>query len=761
MSADPVTAQNDLKSGVDRPESDRRTDDRWVSDVASLIVALTGGLVVLGWLLDIEFLKSVVPGLRVMVPNTAVCFILSGLALGLMQPTRLVSQWARLTARYAPLVVIILGLASLTEYLSDTRFGVERWIFPLRYDDGPFAGRMSTQTAMNFVLVGGALVLLRSRWRWAGVVADSLSATVLAISWLALVGFASDITRLYDVPQYPGLALHTAAAFFVLGGGLLFSHGHAMAGRLASTGASGALLRRYLPITLCLPVVLAWMRVTGERTDWYDRPVGVALLTIAFTLLLAAVVGANALSRDAMDRKRKQTEQALRIAHTTLEQRIAQRTVELASSNETLEREIGQRKQAQDELATLLARERLARRRAEEADRVKEEFLATVSHELRAPLNSILGWIHLIREGALGEREMDRAITVIERSARVQKQLVEDLLDASRTTSGKLHLSMHPVEVVSVMRSAIDAAGPTAATKSVTIATDFEADVGFVLGDPNRLQQVVWNLVSNAIKFAPAGGEVRVTARRVNAGVEVAVSDTGPGIEPDILPYIFDRFRQGDGSTTRTHGGLGLGLSIVRHLVELHGGSVRAESEGAGQGATFTVTVPSLAATSSPPDDDGGAGSSRNADTDVPLPIRLLMVDDDADSREVVSTILKRSGAQVEVVSNTTEATERLVEQGAKEPYDVLVCDVGMPEEDGYTFLRRVRSSANDRIRTTPAIALTGYAGPEDRIRAAAAGFQVLIPKPVDTSTLIDAIRTLTGQPIRRSQTGDKRGADL
>ncbi len=739
--------QTSIEPALERADTDVRTGSSWISHGAAIAVSVIGVFVLAGWVFDAVALKSVVPGLRVMVPNTALCFLLAGVALSLTQRDGSAHSLRVVAARCAAWVIILFGAASLVEYLLGMRFGLERFIFDPPSEEGPYAGRMSPQTALNFVLVGSALVMLRSPSRRAGAVADSLSLSVMAISWLALVGFAYDISRLYDVPRYPGLALHSAAAFFILSTGLVCSHGDAVGGRLMSSSESGGLLRRFIPLALVLPVALVWIRRAGEQLGWYDRPFGLALLTIAFTVALIGVIGSNARALHQMERKRRLAEVALRSAHDELEKRVAERTAELATVNETLHREIVQRKEAQDELATLLAREHVARRRAEEADRVKEEFLATVSHELRAPLNSILGWIHLVRENALGDTGHERAMATIERSARVQKQLVEDLIDASRTTSGKLHLNMHPVEIMQVVQTAVEAARPTASAKNVSITLDILFLAGVVMGDADRLQQIIWNLVANAIKFTPAGGSVHLSARRVESMIEIAVSDTGPGIEPEFLPFVFDRFRQGNGSMTRTHGGLGLGLSIARHLVELHGGTIRAESEGGGKGSTFTVLLP--ASVSAPGGSTGvTVRHDRGSAHELPSSIRVLVVDDDSDSRELVKTILQHSGARVDAVASSAEATEHLMKRQPSEQFDVLVCDVGMPEEDGYTFMRRVRACEKPEIRTTPAIALTGYVGPEDRARATAAGFQLHVAKPLDPAQLLAAIRSLvSGRP--------------
>ena len=382
--------------------------------------------------------------------------------------------------------------------------------------------------------------------------------------------------------------------------------------------------------------------------------------------------------------------------------------------------------------------ERDLRRRAEElsaANRAKEDFLATLSHELRTPLNAMLGWTRLLRMGKLDTAGMTRALETIERNAHIQEQLIADILDLSRIVTGKLRLELRPIELAPVIEAALDAVRPTAAAKGIHL--DAETDYqGTVLGDPDRLQQVVWNLVSNAIKFTPAGGRVGVSLSRAGPSAVISVSDTGEGIASELLPFIFDRFTQGDVSVTRPHGGLGLGLSIVRHIVESHGGKVVAESEGRGRGALFAVHLPvrALQLTSVP------------EDTHVqPLGgLKVLVVDDDPDARESVSLALAQCGARTAAVGSAREAFLML---GDFKP-DVLVSDIDMPDEDGCSFIRRVRSLSQHGLAHVPAVALTGYAQPEDQRRALMAGFQKFVPKPVHVDELASVVKTLADQRI-------------
>ncbi|HET9252460.1 MAG TPA: PAS domain S-box protein [Candidatus Eisenbacteria bacterium] len=380
----------------------------------------------------------------------------------------------------------------------------------------------------------------------------------------------------------------------------------------------------------------------------------------------------------------------------------------------------------------LLAREQAARARAEEAGRLKDEFLATVSHELRTPLNAILGWAHVLRRAERTERTDPRerhAVEVIERNARAQARVIDDLLDVSRIITGKLRLDVHPLMPATAIESALDSLRPMADAKGIRLHSVLDSHAGPVSGDPARLQQVVWNLVSNGIKFTPKGGRVEVRLERVDSSVEIAVSDTGEGIGPEFLPHVFDRFRQSDASIARRTGGLGLGLAIVRHLVELHGGTVGAESPGPGQGATFMVRLPLR------PVRSHAAVSAADSPEDramIRMPdltgFRVLVVDDEADTRDLLREVLEQCGAEVRDASSSEEALEAVK---AWTP-GVIVSDIGMPGVDGYEFIRCVRAWEREHGLRIPAVALTAYARSEDRIRALLAGYQVHVAKPIE-----------------------------
>ena len=397
----------------------------------------------------------------------------------------------------------------------------------------------------------------------------------------------------------------------------------------------------------------------------------------------------------------------------------------------------------------LLEREREARAAAEESNRLKDEFLATLSHELRTPLTAILGWASMLRSGRLGDSEAARAAEVIERNAQTQQQLVDDILDVSRIITGKLRVEPRPVELPPVVGAAVDAVRPAALAKRIEVAFESDPRGAPVAGDPDRLQQVVWNLLANAVKFTPAGGCVRVRVGRDPQHALLTVEDTGVGIEPDFLPYVFDRFRQGDQSTTRSYGGVGIGLSIVRYIVELHGGTVRAESAGAGAGSRFTVELPLIESVTAggglraADEAQGAAGEqhlARGPGPGILWGLRVLAVEDDPDTLDLIVAVLRQGGAEVAAAGGVAEAVESF---RARTPH-VILSDIGMPAEDGYDLIVKVRALERESgAPETPAVALTAYAAESDRAQALGAGYQMHLPKPVDPARLVEAVAAL------------------
>ena len=441
--------------------------------------------------------------------------------------------------------------------------------------------------------------------------------------------------------------------------------------------------------------------------------------------------------------ERKLVQEALREAKEGLERRVEERTAELRESNGRLQSEIAERTLAQHQAAELLKREQETRQLVESANRSKDEFLAILSHELRTPLNAILGWVEILSTGEPSRVELREGVEVIERNARAQARLVEDVLEVSRIVCGKVRLNLHPMDLGTVIDAALTSARPNAAGKLVTLCRYVEP-VPALHGDADRLQQVVWNLLSNAIKFTPRGGKVTVRASHAGDHAEIEVSDTGIGIKADFLPFVFDRFRQSDGTITRTHGGLGLGLSISRHLVEMHGGIISAASAGEGYGATFVVSLPLNRPNDPSSESDGAPGRVELPASDAAeLPtlenVRVLVVDDEPDSRRVVVRLLTRAHAEVRAADSVAASLEVLSEW----PADILISDIAMPGEDGYSLVRHLRSSTTAKLRDLPAIALTAFVRSEDQAQAYEAGFQRHLPKPFKPAALLGAVASL------------------
>ncbi len=473
------------------------------------------------------------------------------------------------------------------------------------------------------------------------------------------------------------------------------------------------------------PAILARLRA-GERIEHYEtirltkdgRLIDISLKVSPIRGPNGVIVGASKIARDITDQRQ---------AHKALD----------AAYAEAL-RARGEAEQAARENELLY-------QKAEESSRLKEEFLATISHELRTPLSAILGWTRMLRLGQLSGEEQAKALDTIERNARAQAQLIDDLLDVSRIVTGKLRMDVRPSDPTTFIDAAVEAVRPAAEAKGVRVQKVMDTGAVSIPGDPVRLQQVVWNLLSNAIKFTPRGGRVQIRSERVNSHLEIVVSDTGQGIAPDFLPHVFDRFRQADQKTSRQHGGMGLGLSIVRHLVELHGGTVRAKSDGVGHGATFTVELPIS------PIYQFDASASRvhpgardllpaNDATDRLDGLTILVVDDEPDTRDLLKQGLEYCGATVHLAASAAAALNAL----HKDVPDILISDIGMPGVDGYELIRQIRHLQAERGQRVAAIALTAYTRVEDRLHALRAGYDMHVPKPVELTELCAVAASLT-----------------
>jgi PAS domain S-box-containing protein len=483
------------------------------------------------------------------------------------------------------------------------------------------------------------------------------------------------------------------------------------------------------------PTILARLRA-GDRIEHYEtvrvrkdgRLIDISLTVSPINGPNGKVVGASKIARD------------------ITEQRQARKTLDETSDRLKLALEAATKARAEAEKAAA-EKERLYRQ-AEESSRLKEEFLATISHELRTPLSAILGWARMLRLGQLSPENSAKALDTIERNARAQAQLVDDLLDVSRIITGKLRMDVRPSDPNSFIDAAVEAVRPAADAKGVRVQKVVDTAPISIPGDPVRLQQVVWNLLSNAIKFTPRGGRVQIRSERVNSHLEIVVSDTGQGISSDFLPHVFDRFRQADQKTSRQHGGMGLGLAIVRHLVEMHGGTVSANSEGEGKGATFTVVLPIAPVYQVDSSGNRVHPGARdllppNDVTDRLDNMKILVVDDEADTRELLRQGLEYCGAIVSVARSAAEAVEAIM---VKTP-DILISDIGMPGVDGYDLIRQIRRLPAASGGRVPAIALTAYTRTEDRLQALRAGYDMHVPKPVELAELVAVATSL----VRRS----------
>jgi signal transduction histidine kinase/CheY-like chemotaxis protein len=511
--------------------------------------------------------------------------------------------------------------------------------------------------------------------------------------------------------------------------------------RELDAGAGAALIAED---ALAAPTVHALIEVIGRQPPWSDVPL--LVLTSAPEATGATIPSALVEDMGNVALLERPVRALTLLSAIRAALRARRRQYEVRDHLE-------ERRRAEAEREELLARERAARADVEAANRAKDEFLAVLSHELRTPLQPILGWVKLMRQRAVDGDTLHRGLETIERNARAQAQIVEDLLDISRVIAGKLRLELRPVSLIPVLEAAVEAVREAAEAKSITISAAYPAGSPVVYGDVHRLQQVVWNLLSNAVAFTPERGRVSVRVERAGGHVAVSVTDTGQGIAPYFLPYIFERFSQADSTSTRRHGGLGLGLAIVRHLVELHGGAVRAESPGEGLGATFIVTLPLV---SQPPDvgHDAGAGASRPATSDalVLTGLAILVVDDDPDTCDLLSTVLGYYGADVRTATSA-EAALRMIDAS---PPHVLVSDIAMPGVDGYELVRRLRTLEKERGWRLTALALTAHARASDTEQAFLAGFDAYIAKPVEPAELAQSIAKLALAPsgTRSSATG-------
>ncbi len=685
--------------------SDWTRNSQRFAATCGLAVCAIGGLALLGWAVDDSRLMAVAAGI-VIKTNTAVALLAAGLSLFFSsRPGR--SRIEVGLGQVLAVGVILIGLATLSEHLFGWDLHIDQSLF--REEPGAPAttspNRMGPPASICLPLFGFAMLWLDTRSRREVPLHQRLALAGILIALLPTLGYFFQVHELYGLARFTGIALNTAVALIVLGVGVLFARPEVgIARRSLAHDAGGVLLRRMIPAAILLPILLGLLRLAGEQARLFDTAFGLSILIFAFVALFSGFTWwtASALQRQAAARSRA----------------------------EAAERELSEK------LAATLESERSARALAERSNRLKDEFLATVSHELRTPLSAITGWVQLLMSGMLGEADRKKALDAIHRNSRLQADLVNDLLDMSRIEAGTLRLEMQDVDLTAVAESAIAAASPAMDAKGLVLERRLAPDAPIVRGDPVRLQQVVGNLISNAVKFTPRGGRITVSLSGVPGGAELSVRDTGIGISPELTDQIFDRFRQVDASTTRSHSGLGLGLSIARQLMEMHGGTLVGRSDGAGQGSTFTMRVPSREAAAL-------TGDPAASSLEAPLwlaGVRVLVVDDSPDVCELAERMLATHGAQVTTAGSVDEAVAAF-DAGR---FDVLVSDISMPARDGYDLIRHVRALDPH----VPAIALTAFARPIDAERVLAAGFQRHLTKPITPDRIVQAVAELRRERV-------------
>jgi signal transduction histidine kinase len=667
--------------------------------IAAAIVAMAAGAIGLaGWIFNVEMLKSIV-GTITMKANTAAALVACGASLALTvrggrRPTRIAQVLAGAAA--------LTGALTLAEHAFDWNFGIDELLFT----EAPGAaattspGRMGPNAALSFVLAGLALLSLQRGGSAHASRAQGLACALTALATVPIAGYAYGAAPLYDVARYTGIAFPTAIGLLGLGVGILMVRVDAgLMAVFSASGPGGVLARRLLLPAILVPILFGYLRVRGQNAGLYDTGLGTALFAMSLVGVFVALVWRTAAELSSVDKQRRDAEQ---------------------------------------ERTRLLEREQSARAEVEHANRLKDQFLAMLSHELRTPLNAILGYARMLRTGAIPPDKRSKAIEIIERNATAQNQLVDDLLDMSRMTTGRIRLDRQPVPIAAALQEAIESVKPTAEAKGVRLETDVDVFAGLVNGDDGRLRQVFWNLLTNAIKFTPTGGSVNISLATDGDTVRISVRDTGIGIDPDFLPLIFEPFRQADAGVTRTHGGLGLGLAICKQLVELHAGSIAAHSDGVERGASFIVRLPRHVAASNHVETRSPAAVHVRMHQPAFPPVRpltgldVLVVDDEHDNLELVRQLLENAGATARVAGNAHEALREFERRAP----DLLVADIGMPEMDGCELLQQIRHRTVPG-RHIPAVAVTAYARSDDRLRTLSAGFEHHIPKPIDPETFI------------------------
>jgi signal transduction histidine kinase/CheY-like chemotaxis protein len=671
------------------------------------IVAVIGGLTVLaGWLFNFPRLTDFTFDGITMKANAASSLSLAGAALLLLLPAAC-PRWRLLAGRSLAVVVSLAGFLTFSEHLVGWDLGIDQLLARTGAAATARPGRMGPPASTCYTLIGISLLVMRRRSLRAIVFAQGIPVFVIFLSLLNLTGNMYGATQLYAAALYTGISRQTSLLLIVLSIGMLCARpDRGLMSVFTSVEPGGVTLRRLIVPSVTVPIIFGWFCIHGISAEWLDVRFGVALFTVSVASAIVIIIWWNSDAINALSARRRQAE---------------------------LERE------------RLLESERYARMEVERAGRLKDEFLANLSHELRTPLNAIIGWVHLLRTNSADPAMLKKGIDVIGRNARVQSELIADLLDMSRIISGKMQLDVQTVDLHAVIHAAVEAVRLAADQKGVHIQMLLDPLEHLVAGDPARLQQVIWNLVSNAVKFTPPGGSVVVTLVSTKTSVEIKVTDTGQGIAAEFLPHVFDRFRQADASITRKKGGLGLGLAIVKELVELHGGQVSLHSDGVGKGVVAKVTLPVPAQNTARRQDLRPGLAAQLPDqqhqSSLLAGTRILVVEDESDTRELILRILSECGAETSAVATAADALRLL----RSSQFDLLISDIGMPETSGYQLIQTIRAEGID----LPAIALTAYARAEDRDHALRAGFQVHVAKPFQPNEVLSEIVNLLASHSR------------
>ncbi len=650
--------------------------------------------VLIGWIFHFEVLKRFIPGSIAMNPVTAFCLVAAGISLLLLRG-RDTGQTQKLIGQAAAGLVLLAGALRLISIFSGGNLGMERWLVSDSSGDGTGpTDQLVLRTVLSFLITGASLLLLDVQTRRGRRPAEILSAVTAVIAILALVGYSYGLIGYYTTPNYVPMSLPGAIGFLLLATGILHARARGgIMGIIVSDTAGGMLARRLIPLAILLPIFLGALRLAGEKAGWYETKFGAAHAATAFIVLFLAAVWWTARILFRVDTERKIAEERARRLNAELEQRVADRTAELDSLNKDLQ----------------------------QASRAKDHFLAALSHELRTPLTPVLMCAaSLERETAL-QPEFREQLGMMRRNVELEARLIDDLLDLTRISRGKLELQLDTTDVHSLLAHTEQIFRSDAREKGIALRLELDAREHAVAGDAARLHQVFWNMVKNAIKFTSAGGQVIVRTKNASGRIRIEVQDDGIGIDPKILPSVFGAFIQGDAETGHTAGGLGLGMSISKTIVEMHGGNIRAESAGTGAGATFTVELDTVSSSAT------GSVAATAAPSPSRSAYRLLVVEDHQPTLDVLARLLRKQGHDV-VTAGTVEAALRCAAQGR---FDLVISDIGLPDGNGVDLMVQLTREYGLR-----GIALSGYGMEADFARTKDAGFLAHLIKPVDFERL-------------------------